>query len=628
MLSLGPVVRYELITTARRARFYLVRLVYGLALLMQLWILFRIWELNNPHGGTITEVQEFAQDVFIRFAAIQGLALLCITPALVAGVIADEYQRKTLHYLLASRLSSAEIVLGKLGARLVHVGTFVAVGLPIVSLLLLYGGLNPQNVFYVYLGTFALIVFLAGTSMLVSTLARRPRDAILAAYGILAFWLLVPPAIEPFAHHLGFPLGWVEPANDWLMASNPINVWLQATNVIIDWATRRPRPVWFVWGFESLFYWMVGIQCTVGLMFLLLAVAGLRPLRGTSWPGGKPRTGWWARLSDRLRAMAHSHEAAPLVQNELLATPRRRAPCGDDPMLWKERHIRLGGGLKWLRSRPVALFCCVLLGCFLFDAMYPIVGDFVRGRRNASSWSEFAAALRFTSLGLALIGMLPIAAAAATSVTGEREQDTWISLATTLLTPAEIIRAKQFGAVWSARWIGLALLVLWGAGILLGALHPLGVIAAAAIVATTAWLTAAVGVAASTRAKNSIRALAITFVAAFLFGVASGWPPMFWAALAPSGENAPWWSSSRSVVNYAEGWPLAGLEISVALLALYATCAWLISSWSIWRMATTSDAPDRGAVLSKQSKWRGIAHLAGNAAQRTGYQLERHEVGP
>ena len=54
--------------------------------------------------------------------------------------------------------------------------------------------------------------------------------------------------------------------------------------------------------------------------------------------------------------------------------------------------------------------------------------------------------------------MLTVAAASAVSLTGEREQDTWISLATTLLTPGEIVRAKQFGAVGTARraWVGTA----------------------------------------------------------------------------------------------------------------------------------------------------------------------------
>ena len=61
-------------------------------------------------------MQTFAEATFISVRRAQGIALLCLIPALVAGVIADEHQRKTLHYLLASRLSSAEIVLGKLGA--------------------------------------------------------------------------------------------------------------------------------------------------------------------------------------------------------------------------------------------------------------------------------------------------------------------------------------------------------------------------------------------------------------------------------------------------------------------------------------------------------------------------------
>ena len=47
--------------------------------------------------------------------------MLVLTPALVAGVIADEKQRKTLHYLMASRLNSAEIVLGKLLVRMLYV---------------------------------------------------------------------------------------------------------------------------------------------------------------------------------------------------------------------------------------------------------------------------------------------------------------------------------------------------------------------------------------------------------------------------------------------------------------------------------------------------------------------------
>jgi ABC-type transport system involved in multi-copper enzyme maturation permease subunit len=584
LFSLGPVVRYELITTARRGRFYLVRVVYGLFLLATLYTLFVNWEAGHPAGGTIPEVHHFAEDAFIRFAYVQGLALLCVIPALVAGVIADEHQRKTLHYLLASRLSSAEIVLGKLGARLVHVGSFVALGLPVVSLLLLYGGINPTNVFYVYLGTFTLVLFTAGFSILISVLARRPREAILAAYGLEAFWLIIPVAIKDVARDMAWPLGWVETANEWLLRIGPHRAWMHLTIAVYDRRLGTWVPGWNINGFEESFYWMAGLQGAFGVLFLVLAVAGLRPLRGSSWPGARPQTGWWTRLQARCEALGRSRAAAALARNELLATRTVRAHCGERPMLWKELHTRLGGGLKWLGSRPVALFFSVLLGCYLLDVAFPVAEDLLSGRWNGSSWSEMNGALRFWSVVLALLAMFPVAAAAATSITGEREADTWVSLATTLLTPGEIIRAKEIGALWSARWLGLALVLLLGTGLLLGAVHPLGVLAAAAIIGTTCWLAASVGVFFSTRAKNSTRALIFTCLALFLG--ANTWPPILWASLVSYKDTAAAYSHSSGVIEPAPPFFLYTLGAGWILM-LYGAIALLLTCLAIGRLRKT-----------------------------------------
>ena len=57
-----------------------------------------------------------------RYASVQLATILLLIPALFGGVIADEKQRKTMHYLMASRLSSSEIVLDKLAARLLPLG--------------------------------------------------------------------------------------------------------------------------------------------------------------------------------------------------------------------------------------------------------------------------------------------------------------------------------------------------------------------------------------------------------------------------------------------------------------------------------------------------------------------------
>ncbi len=537
LFSLGPVMRYELITTSRRRRYYVLRAIYGLLLLAQLSLLFRVWESMHPAGGTLKEIKSFAEDAFIQFAGAQGLCLLLLIPALVAGIISDEYQRKTLHYLLASRLSSAEIVLGKLGARLVHVVAFVAVGLPIVALLMLYGGLNPVNIFYVYMGTTTLVLFTSGFSVLTSTLARRPRDAILITYGLGTLWLLAPLWIERISRFLDGPLGWVPPANDFLILSNPIKVWLNWTSRNSRWmgaAARLPFSevrIGFVWHFAI----MAAIQTLAGLLFVGVAVAGLRPLRGSSWPGGKPQTGWFARLAGRYRRFVEARATAALVRNQLLVNRADRPSCGDDAMLWKERFSRMGGGLKWLGSRPVALFFIVFLCCYLFDVAVPAVGGFTHSlwqARTWGTWFEMNAALRDLERHSCSTRHAADQRAAAASVTSEREQDTWISLATTLLTPVEVIRGKQFGSIWSARWLGIGLLAMLGMGLLSGAFHPLGPFAALAVLATSSWLSAAIGVLASTLARNSTRAAFFTFFAMFVFVWASGWPSVFWQTLA------------------------------------------------------------------------------------------------
>jgi ABC-type transport system involved in multi-copper enzyme maturation permease subunit len=594
-LSLGPVMRYELITTSRRRRYYFLRAIYCIILLAQLTYLFMQWESQHPSGGSYDEIQAFAEDAFIQFAGIQGIGLLLLIPALVAGIISDEYQRKTLHYLLASRLSSAEIVLGKLGARMVHVVAFVALGLPIVSLLMLYGGLNPVNIFYVYMGTATLILFTSGFSVLISILARRPRDAILVTYGLGSMWLLIPVWIAGISRFLGGALEWVPLVNDAVLLSNPWKVWTASTMRQYNWRIGRTIPGWAPpffpgsarSGFEWDFGWMAGIQAIFGLTFLVLAIVGLRPLRGSSWPGGKPETGWWTRLYASYRRFVENRAAATVTRNELLASRVVRPSCGEDPMLWKERYTRIGGGLKWLGSRPVALFFIVLLGCFLFDVASPVVADVVRFTWRDKDWHVMNGALRTASFALAIVAMLPISAAAATSLTSEREQDTWTSLATTLLTPFEVIRAKQFGAIWSARWIGIALLVLWGAGLVLAAIHPIGLIAALAILASSTWLICSAGVFASSVSRTSVRALFFTFAAMFTVMYVSAWPELLWSSLASYGDMrfsrtgfVPLGSAQSSYISP----PLAAAAVTTTIQVLLAA---LLSSWSKRRLQLT-----------------------------------------
>ena len=58
---------------------------------------------------------------------------------------------------------------------------FVAIGLPVVSLLGLFGGISAESVVVAYVGTFSTVAFAIALTVLISTTARRVRDAIVSA---------------------------------------------------------------------------------------------------------------------------------------------------------------------------------------------------------------------------------------------------------------------------------------------------------------------------------------------------------------------------------------------------------------------------------------------------------------
>ena len=151
----GPVFFHELRTVARRRRSYALRTALGLFLLYLMVQSTNRWdtyayqsETNREY--TPGELALIGMNLFGSVIWLQGIVILLLTPAFVAGTIAEDRQRKVLSYLLASPLSGAEIVLGKLAARMVNLVVLVAVGLPVVSIALFLGGIDPADVWLWY----------------------------------------------------------------------------------------------------------------------------------------------------------------------------------------------------------------------------------------------------------------------------------------------------------------------------------------------------------------------------------------------------------------------------------------------------------------------------------------------
>ncbi len=239
MLNL-PIFRAEANISSRRGSTYRTRAAYGLLLLGFFWI-FHYSQEDWSAGRLLPneELAEFAAAAFEWLAVGQAVIVLALVPAMVAGTIAEERSRQTLNGLFASRLSSSEIILDKLAAKMLQVGVILAVGLPIVCLLGLLGGIDPRSIAYAYGGTFSTAFFLASLSLLVSIYARRPRDATLLVYLLEAVWLLVPWIVN-----LGTWWGarrWLGPlayVNDWILPTTPLSLVTGAT--LSGWADHGP----------------------------------------------------------------------------------------------------------------------------------------------------------------------------------------------------------------------------------------------------------------------------------------------------------------------------------------------------------------------------------------------------
>jgi ABC-type transport system involved in multi-copper enzyme maturation permease subunit len=492
----GPVFSAELLTTARRPRYYAVRFLYGAILLFVVWrndpALYS-WYYSSSGGElSIQALALLGRTLFSSFLVVQSVAILLVTPALVAGVIAEEKQRKTLHYLLASPLSSAEIILGKLAARMVHVGVFLAIGVPVMSLLSLFGGVDPRLVLVAFAASVTTAFFISALAILISTHARRVREAMALTYLLTVFWLVMPPIIG-----MALPGGgvfwtrvyeWLKPVNDWIAPTSPLFVLLSSGLSPIRGSTL-----------PALIQWMIGLQVAYGLLFVLLAVLRLRPVGRKE--GGGAGAQWAA-------AMRRGRRLLP------------RPACGDDAMLWKERYVsRTSVTTKIASAIVLSVVVCGLVYMTydwarpafreVLDHGYGTTG--VRGARG-----EFNSYLRFICTFIYVLWALGVASAASSGLTSEREEDTWTSLVTTPLEGVEIIRAKMIGAVWGLRWVGAVLAALWLTGLAAGAIHPFGL--AAVVLETTAflWFATALGTYSSLRARNSGRSLLTTLAVLFV----------------------------------------------------------------------------------------------------------------
>lgn len=474
----GTLLVYDLVRAARRGRHASLRCIYATLLLGCLFWSYTSWVYRprgtvGPAAGVAgpqvqaRQMARFATSFFGTFLGVQFAAVLIFTPVFVASAITEEKERRTLEFLFTTDLGNHEIVLGKLLARLAHLGLLLLTGLPVLSVLQFLGGVDPNLVLLGFAGTAAFAVTAGCLALALSIVSRTTVDAVTRTYLWLFAFLFLSPCIPVVG------------------AGNPVSA-LAISSTGAPWT----------FGVYLAFHALVSLGLCVW-MILRLRKRSLETMQGPS-----PLA--VARVSRRAAAGDAS-------------APRPHPPVGDYPLLWKEMHVTtqhlhplLGGVLILVISG--SLIVCIFYVLYVFHQ--PRLGLTLAGWLQAGL--EANPALCGVHSMLVTIALVLIGFRAAACLSREREQQTLDSLLTVPWDRRELLTAKVLGAALGPTPLWMAIVLLWALGLIATALHPLAVLALVAATTTLACFAALIGTWFSLTQASTLRATLCTLVVLFL----------------------------------------------------------------------------------------------------------------
>lgn len=192
---LGPIFAKEMIEISRRARYYFNRVLYGSALLIAA---FAVWQENSGKlsrtSGLLEAMAELANELFLTVSCMQCAAVFLFVPIFLCGVISSEREERTIDLLFTTSLTDREIVAGKLASRLAAAVMIIMSALPVMSLLMLFGGIDPGRLWRVESATLVAMIFAGAHAIYFSATSRSPMGAILRTYWWMGLFLLALPA--------------------------------------------------------------------------------------------------------------------------------------------------------------------------------------------------------------------------------------------------------------------------------------------------------------------------------------------------------------------------------------------------------------------------------------------------
>jgi ABC-type transport system involved in multi-copper enzyme maturation permease subunit len=487
----GPIFSKELRVSSRRRRNYILRLVYLIfltAFLTMIWL--DAVSFTGVYGTyVVSRMAQAGKQIVVTLVWFQFYATQIVAVVMLSTAISDEIYHRTLGVLMTTPVTSFQIVMGKLSGKLLQLVLLLAVSLPVLAVVRVFGGVPWEYILSSLCMTLTALVFVGSLSLFFSTFSSKAYVVIiltLAALGLLFGLplLFVTTQLGRSSWHTltrSFPLMA-------LCHVNPCAMLNLSTVAMLDprWVGR----VHFSWPIHC------GIMVTASALVLLASVYLVRKVALAQAAGQR-------RLLERLQGFWIRRSANKTVTTRTNARIRRvKGP----PVVWKELISRISSREKLIVAVVIGLEVAMIVAMYLF----PVVA-------SSFGYEETHILYIWVFMGM---GMLSATVLPSTCITSEKESRSWPLLLTTTLSDWDILFGKFIGVLRRSVFLWLLLFVYVGLFWIYQYVGPLAFVHLVLLIAGTVVFLCGTGFYFSSRLKRTSEAVITNIVfAASLWGL-------------------------------------------------------------------------------------------------------------
>jgi len=412
----GPIFDKELRVSSRRKRNFSLRCGYIILLgvfVLSTWYSTVVLRSSGSAVYQISRLSQAGKNIITSIVWFQFVVAQLVAIVMLSSSVSDEIRSGTLSVLMTTPINSFQIVTGKLLSKLLQLTLLLAISLPLLAIIRVFGGVPWDYIVASVCITLTAAVLAGALSLLLSMTYRYAHTVILVAIMVYLVVFGVLPGLFNLLAVKGIFIFDRQVTQSIIALTNPF--WaFAATNAML--LIRSGVPKFFSWPVHCL------IMLAVTAVLITISVWRVRKAALCEAFGQSGKL--WSGRALRRKGSGN-------IDNTGSQSPAGSIkPVTGQPIVWKEMRKGFVG-----RGKGDIAISVLLIGTFVTTVVLLLFSS----KRNIILPYYFVS-------GFYLVVMIRLAVFSAGGIAAEKEARTWPVLLATPLEDKEIVRGKAIAA--------------------------------------------------------------------------------------------------------------------------------------------------------------------------------------